>query len=64
MNVMKSDWKDSEMCAVNRLYVDVRNRFQCYRVLKYNATLSSVVEHHAPLKVVNYYGFKTYCPIV
>ena len=57
MNQMKSDLKDSDMCAVNHLYVeDVSgtdsaadsNAF----ALKYNATLSSVLEHHAPLKVV------------
>ena len=53
MNQMKSDLKDSDMCAVNHLYVeDLSGTDLNAMALKYNATLSSVLEHHAPLKVV------------
>ena len=49
MNQMKSDLKDSDMCAVNHLYVeDVSGTDLNAMVLKYNATLSSVLEHYAP----------------
>ena len=52
MDQRKSDSKDSEMCAVDRLYVYVSVAYLNPMVLKYNVTLSSVLEHHAPLKVV------------
>ena len=53
MNQMESDLKDSDMCAVNHLYVDdVSGKDLNAMALKYNATLSSVLEHHAPLKIV------------
>ena len=39
--------------AVNHLYVEhVTGTDLNAMALKYNATLSSVLEHHAPLKVV------------
>lgn len=53
MNQMKSDLKDSDLGAVNGLNVeDMSGTDLNTMALKYNATLSAVLEHHAPLKVV------------
>ena len=50
---MKSDLKDSDLSAVNGLNVeDMSGTDLNAMALKYNATLSAVLEHHAPLKVV------------
>ena len=61
MNQMKSDLKDSDLGGINRLYVeDMSGTDLNAMALKYNVTLSSVLEHHAPLKVVT----KTLSPTV
>ena len=53
MNQMKSDLKDSDLGAVNGLNVEHMSGTDLTAMaLKYNATLSAVLEHHAPLKVV------------
>ena len=53
MNQMKSDLKDSDLGVVNGLNVkDMSGTDLNAMALKYNATLSVVLEHHAPLQVV------------